>query len=166
MDSLERSDGFKMEASLVRKWKESLRQSYICKPRSFEELSDSFKKYGKAVEPETVKTWIIGPTMAPQRQENLELLVRLLEVPDVNANRIYDAVVKLRNISRVLGRVLNHWIVKKELETLDSRMASIISSAEIDLEEIAGAVEARSVVAREKTLVPVHPGKVKRLFKY
>lgn len=165
MDALERSESLADDAKIVRNWKLAVRMAYVRDPPEFSALAKKFHEAGRIITDQSVRGWIIGPTMAPQKLENIELLTKVLELQAIDPSKVFESVRNVRRIARILGRVLNHWIVHRELNSIEPRLKETISASGIDLEELAGAVEAHTISEISSQIAMVNPTKVKRLFR-
>lgn len=165
LEQLERTDEFSTHAKNVKMWKDTLRSSYLRSKHNFSDIRREFVNHGKPVDVMTIRSWIMGATMAPLRIEHLLLLIEVLSIPDLNPKEIYSSVKSLRGIARVMGRGLNSIILTKDLDSIDQKVRKAIDSAGIDLEELLSAVEARRVVNISQDVVTVRPEYVGNIFK-
>lgn len=164
IDQLERSSRYGEDASVVKAWKERLREAFIKSGMTVAEVRNAFIKAGQTPDPVTIRSWIMGPTMAPLRCENMVLLANTLDISGLDLHTIFGSVQKLRVISRVIGRGLNQLIIRRDLEGIDGDLRIALDSSGIDLEEILSAVEARRVVGISKTPIAITPCHVGKLF--
>ncbi len=165
MDQLERSEEHREDARLVKDWKEKVRFHVFSKNIKIAEIIELLKKGGRSFEPITVKSWIFGSTMAPLRLEHLQLLVKTLEIKEVNPISLFQSVRKLRAIARALGRVLNDLIIHKNFEEIDGPVREVLNKAGVDVEELSSAVETHVVTGISDFVIYVEAASTGKLFK-
>ncbi len=146
MDHLEASRHFADDAKAVREWKSRLKTQFNRLDFSITTLATRFKVENSPVDPVTIRSWILGSTMAPMHVQNLELLGRILEMDDMDLGAVFQSVRKLRGISRTLGRALNYLVLNKNLDGLEGRVRDGLADLEIDIEGLASLIETREVL--------------------
>ena len=103
--------------------------------------------------------------MAPQKRENLEVLIEILNISGQDSQVIFAAVKNLRRIARLMGRALNIILSTRNMDDIDAKIRATIDAAGIDLEEIMRAVEARKVVGISGDIALIRPEYAGSIFK-
>lgn len=165
MDQLERTDEFGDSARAVRKWKETVREYYLRSKHNFSDIQKRFSDQGIPIDTVTIRSWTVGGAMAPQKRENLDVLIEILNISGQNSQAIFTAVKNLRRIARLMGRALNTILLTRNKDNIDTKIRATIDAAGIDLEEIMGAVEARKVSGISGDMALIRPEHVGNIFK-
>jgi len=165
MDQLERSGEYREDARLVKDWKERLRFHVASKGIEIAEIVELLKRGGRSFEPLTVRSWIFGSTMAPLRFEHLELLIKTLQIKEIEPVSLFQSVRRLRVIARSLGRALNELIIHKDIEEIDRTIREVLNKAGVDVEELSNAIETHIVTGISEFVTYIEAANTGRLFK-
>ena len=103
--------------------------------------------------------------MAPQKRENLDILMEILNVSDQDSHAIFAAVKNLRRIARLMGRALNTILLTRNMDNIDEKIRKTIDAAGIDLEEIMSAVAACKVSSISQDIALIRPEHTGNIFK-
>jgi hypothetical protein len=163
MDQLERSSIYGEDAKRVRVWKRELLKTYISSKTTILKVQESLTKRGFSVNALTIRSWISGPTMAPQRMESMSALVEVLQLGTA-VPVTYQSVIRIRTLARVLGRAINELIVSRNPEKLNPEFRKVIEEAEIDLSDLAASLDIREVVEVAQFAKGVSAPNLKKVF--
>lgn len=165
MDQLERSSDYQDDARLVRKWKQGLREHALTKGLKVSSIQSELTSKGRTFDQITIRSWIFGSTMAPQKIEHLILLMDALNLKSIAPKSLFQSVKNLRSVARTLGRALNDLIIQKDSDKLDEHIRSALIGAGVDIEELSGAIETRKLTAILPDLINVENRSVRKIFR-
>jgi hypothetical protein len=166
MDQLERSSTYGSDATNVRAWKKSLLNAFMASGLSFSDLQNQLTAEGFSFNIVTIRSWIAGPTMAPLRLEPMRALALRLKMANIDIENVYDSVIKVRNLSRVLGRAINELITTRDAESLSQEFRKVVEDAEIDLVDLTTAIDVREVIRVLPDAKQVPYLSLKKIFSY
>ncbi len=164
-DHLERTEQFRTDAQRVRLWKDNVRAGFQAFKGNFNDLTVNLMIHGGLADPATVRSWIIGSTMAPLRENNIRALIDILKISEPTLQDLVVSVKKMRSIARTLGRFLNQWVLGARSDTaVAKKLRQDLEESGVDMEEVLGSVELKKVVWRSNEAIKVAPHQVRKVF--
>lgn len=166
IDHLRGTTRFGTDAETVKLWKDKLRAAFSKSGFSIGSLADFLTKGGGHADPATIRSWIFGAVMAPRDKENLDALYNSLKIDSPSKEQVETSVLRLRGILRALGRLLNRYLIERELSPAKRRdFEKLVSDAGVDPDSIRAAVEIKTVEKVVSRNIPLAPNYIHRIFK-
>ena len=166
IDHLRGTSQFGTDAEAIKMWKDSLRAAYTRRGMTIYSLAEAVTKSGGHADPATIRSWVLGGIMAPRDVKNLDALYAVLGIVSPSKETVEASVIRLRSILRVLGRLLNRFLMEREMSPTKRRdFEKLINQAGIDPDSIRAAVEIKSVKKVVSKNIRLGPNHIHHLFK-
>ncbi|MCG8538496.1 MAG: DISARM system-associated protein DrmE [Clostridia bacterium] len=166
INHLNKTDKLFVSNILVKQWHEKLEDVVVHKKISYVGIYKEMKRLGwKKKSSHTIKYWIKGYSMGPNKARDIKILGEVLNIQDFveNASYYFDAMQYVRRTRRLVARYLNNLIIESNRITKrnikDSKKIEMVGLNMDDLQEAVQVKEIYSIDLTYKKIKPSDIGK-------